>query len=253
MYLATNGYKPQNDAGLRPRITVVIPAKNEEEVIGSVVRTVFDSDYPLSKMEVIVVDDGSTDRTWQRIHRVASDFQISERLILIKHDGNYGKRIALASAISRAHGEIVVCVDSDSFANQDAIKLLVQPFQDPRVSAVCGHGEAINKDEGLLPRLQHYWYAEMFRLLKGMESRLGCVSCCSGMLAAYRRDAIIPIVNEWLRERPTATTPVILGGVPPGSWVARGASQQTHQIAWRRPDPNSLRAVMEGCQSRLPV
>ncbi len=87
MYLATNGYKPQSDAGLRPRITVVIPAKNEEEVIGSVVRTVFDSDYPLSKMEVIVVDDGSTDRTWQRIQRVASDFQISERLILIKMMG----------------------------------------------------------------------------------------------------------------------------------------------------------------------
>src|SRR4029077_14983618 len=92
MYLATNGYRPQDDGGLRPRITVVIPAKNEEEVIESVVRTVFNSDYPPSKMEVIVVDDGSTDRTWQRIHRVAADFHFLERLILIKHDGNYGKR-----------------------------------------------------------------------------------------------------------------------------------------------------------------
>jgi len=202
MYLVTNGYKPQSDAGLRPRITVVIPAKNEEEVIESVVRTVFDSDYPLSKMEVIVVDDGSTDRTWQQIHRVASDFQFSERLILIKHDGNYGKRIALASAISRAHGEIVVCIDSDSFVDQDAIKLLVQPFHDLQVSAVCGHGEAVNRDEGLLPRLQHYWYAEMFRLMKGMESRLGCVSCCSGMLAAYRRASIMPVITQWLAEKP---------------------------------------------------
>jgi hyaluronan synthase len=202
MYLATNGYKPQSDGGLRPRITVVIPAKNEEEVIESVVRTVFDSDYPLSKMEVIVVDDGSTDRTWQHIHRVASDFQFSEKLILIKHDGNYGKRIALASAISRAHGEIVVCIDSDSFVDRDAIKLLVQPFHDLRVSAVCGHGEAVNCDEGLLPRLQHYWYAEMFRLMKGMESRLGCVSCCSGMLAAYRRASIMPVITQWLAEKP---------------------------------------------------
>lgn len=201
MYLATHGYKPQDDAGLRPRLTVVIPAKNEEEVIESVVRTVFNSDYPTSKMEVIVVDDGSTDRTWDRLQRVANNTEFSERLILVRHEQNRGKRIALASAISRARGEIVVCIDSDSFVDPDAIKLLVQPFQDPRVAAVCGHGEAINKDEGLLARLQHYWYAELFRVMKGMESRLGCVSCCSGMLAAYRRTSIMPMINQWLAER----------------------------------------------------
>jgi hyaluronan synthase len=210
MYLATSGYKPQNDAGLRPRITVVIPAKDEETVIESVVKTVFKSDYPLSKMEVIVVDDGSKDRTWERVQRVARDINLSERLILIKHDGNFGKRIALASAISRARGEIVVCIDSDSFVDPDAIKLLVQPFRDTHVAAVCGHGEAINRADGLLPRLQHYWYAETFRLLKGMESRLGCVSCCSGMLAAYRRNSIMPMISQWLTEKP-ASNPIESG------------------------------------------
>lgn len=203
MYIATSGYEPIDDVGLRPSITVVIPAKNEEAVIESVVRTVFKSDYPHSRLEVIVVDDGSTDRTWECVHRVASDQGGSERLILIQHAGNYGKRIALASAISRAGGEIVVCIDSDSFVEQDAIRLLVQPFRDPHVAAVCGHGEAVNRDGGLLPRLQHYWYAETFRLLKGMESRLGCVSCCSGMLAAYRKTAIMPIISQWLTEKPT--------------------------------------------------
>ena len=203
MYIATSGYEPIDDVGLRPSITVIIPAKNEEAVIESVVRTVFKSDYPHSRLEVIVVDDGSTDRTWECVHRVASDQGGSERLILIQHAGNYGKRIALASAISRAGGEIVVCIDSDSFVEQDAIRLLVQPFRDPHVAAVCGHGEAVNRDGGLLPRLQHYWYAETFRLLKGMESRLGCVSCCSGMLAAYRKTAIMPIISQWLTEKPT--------------------------------------------------
>jgi hyaluronan synthase len=202
MYLATSGYKPQSDAGLRPRITVVIPAKNEEAVIGSVVKTVFQSDYPIARLEVIVVDDGSTDGTWESIQRVARDMSLSERLTLIKHEGNYGKRIALASAISRAQGEIVVCIDSDSFVDPDAIRLLVQPFRDPQVAAVCGHGEAANRDDGFLPKLQHYWYAETFRLLKGMESRLGCVSCCSGMLAAYRKTSIMPMINQWLTEKP---------------------------------------------------
>jgi len=92
--------------------------------------------------------------------------------------------------------------------------------------AVSGLGEAINKDEGLLLRLQHYWYAEMFRLVKVMESRFGCVSCCSGMLAAYRRAAILPIVNEWVKEGHAATAPVARDGMQRESWVARGLASR---------------------------
>ncbi len=205
---------------------VVIPAKNEEEVIESVVRTVFDGDYPSSKIRVIVVDDGSTDRTWEGMQRAKRGSEFSDHIELVRHERNYGKRVALASAITRAYGEIVVCIDSDSFVDKDAIRLLVQPFKDSRVTAVSGHGEAINKDEGLLPRLQHYWYAEMFRLVKGMESRFGCVSCCSGMLAAYRRGAILPIINEWLKERPSARAPLVLDDGQGESWVARGLASK---------------------------
>jgi hyaluronan synthase len=201
LYAYTRGYKPLEDTGFRPRITVAIPAKNEERVIEDVVRTVLRSDYPASEMEVIVVDDGSTDTTWDHLQQFRNNTSVSDRLVLIKHERNYGKRVALASAVARAHGEIIVCIDSDSFVEHDAIKLLVQPLEDPSVMAVCGHGEAANKEEGILQRLQHYWYAEAFRLLKGMESRLGVVSCCSGMLAAYRRTSILPITNAWLEEK----------------------------------------------------
>ncbi len=226
MYVATAGYKPETDTGFRPEITVIIPAKNEEEVIESVVRTVFNSDYPASKMRVIVVDDGSTDHTWEGMQRAKKESEFSDRLKLVRHERNYGKRVALASATAHAQGEIVVCIDSDSFVDKDAIRLLVQPFRDNRVMAVSGHGEAINKDEGILPRLQHYWYAEMFRLLKGMESRFGCVSCCSGMLAAYRTEAILPIINEWAKEGPTATAPIALDDVQRESWVSRGMANR---------------------------
>jgi hyaluronan synthase len=226
MYVTTAGYKPENDVGFRPEITVVIPAKNEEEVIESVVRTVFNSDYPPSRMRAIVVDDGSTDHTWEGMQRAQKHLEYFDRLELIRHERNYGKRVALASAITQARGEIVICIDSDSFVDKDAIRLLVQPFNDSRVMAVSGHGEAINKDEGILPRLQHYWYAEMFRLLKGMESRFGCVSCCSGMLAGYRREAILPIINEWAKEGPSATAQVVLGDTQSESWVARGLASR---------------------------
>jgi hypothetical protein len=160
------------------------------------------------------------------MQRAKKESEFSDRLKLVRHERNYGKRVALASAVAHAQGEIVVCIDSDSFVDKDAIRLLVQPFRDNRVMAVSGHGEAINKDEGILPRLEHYWYAEMFRLLKGMESRFGCVSCCSGMLAAYQREAILPIINEWAKEGPTATAPIALDDVKRESWVSRGMASR---------------------------
>ena len=200
MYLATNGYNPVPDLGLRPRVTVIIPAKNEEDAIVPAVRAVLDSDYPVSLLELIVVDDGSTDNTWAQLQTLKQDQGLANQLILVRHERNYGKRVALASGARIATGEIIVCIDSDSFVDREAVKL-VQPFQDEHVTAVCGHGEAANMDDGLLAKLQHYWYQEMFRLWKGMESRFGCVTCCSGILSAYRRTAIESLLNQWLSER----------------------------------------------------
>ena len=86
--------------------------------------------------------------------------------------------------------------------------------------------EGINKEEGRLQRLQHYWYADSFRLVKGMESRFGCVLCCSGMLAAYRREAILPIIKEWLKERPSAIPALALADSQGNGWVARGLARK---------------------------
>jgi hyaluronan synthase len=226
IYAGTAGYKPEPDMGFRPEITIVIPAKNEGEVIESVVRTVFNSDYPSDKIRVVVVDDGSTDHTWEGMLRAKRDPTISDRLELIRHERNHGKRVALASAVSKADTEIIVCIDSDSFVERDAVRLLIQPFRDPRVMAVSGHGEAMNRAKGFLPRLQHYWYADSFRLVKGMESRFGCVQCCSGMLAAYRREAIIPIINEWAKEGIVATSSRIMEDAQEKSWVSRGLASR---------------------------
>ena len=226
MYAAAGGYKPVPDLGYRPEVTVVIPAKNEGEVIESVIRTVFNSDYPQDKMHVVVVDDGSTDGTWEGMRRATQDSLMSDRLKLIRHDRNYGKRIALASAMEKVWSEIVVCIDSDSFVKRDAIRLLVQPFHDSNVMASSGHGEARNKEEGLLQKLQHYWYADSFRLVKGMESCFGTVLCCSGMLAAYRREAVMPIMREWMKEKSPAGTIEDLDGHDHDSWIKHGLARR---------------------------
>ncbi len=189
-------YKPMEDKGYRPFVSVIIPAKNEEGSIQKTVAEVYASDYPKDKLEVIVVDDGSTDKTAARIEEIKSD-----RLVFIKHAVNMGKREAIKSAFKVSKGEIIVTIDSDSFIDKNAIKFLVQPFINKDVVAVAGHGDAHNKDENMLTQLQHYWYQEMFRLMKAMESVLGCVTCCSGILAGYRKSTLEPVIDEWVNEK----------------------------------------------------
>lgn len=198
MYSSAYTYEPVQDLGFRPKVSVIIPVKNEEEVIQKTIRDVLDSDYPPEKLEVIVIDDGSTDKSAEKIKEMMSK---SERIIFIQHEQNYGKRIAIANGIKRSTGEIVVCIDSDSFVDKEAIKLLVQPMINREVVAVCGHGNAHNKDKNLLTKLQHFWYQEMFLLLKGMESKFGCVTCCSGILSAYKKEVVLSVLDEWINER----------------------------------------------------
>jgi hyaluronan synthase len=195
MYLSTYTYKPIPDIGYRPTVSVIVPAKNEEEVIKRTINAILDSDYPQNKLEVIVIDDGSTDNTAAEIQKIESN-----RVLFIKNEKNLGKRLSLGKGFMKSTGEIVMCVDSDSFVEKEAITLMVQPFTKPDVVAVCGHGRAANIDVNLLTKLQHFWYQEMFRLIKGMESNYGCVTCCSGILSAYRRDAVKNTLDEWYNE-----------------------------------------------------
>lgn len=196
VYYFTYQYKPLADVNHRPTVSVVIPCKNEEEAIAQTITAIMESDYPADKLKAVVVDDGSADKTYQ----IAKQFE-GDRVKIVRHERNKGKREAFATGFRASDGEIVICIDSDTIVAKDAIRLLVQPFVDNKVVAVCGHGEAANKNKNLLTKIQHYWYQKMFILVKGMESKLNTVTCCSGLLAAYRRDIVSEVINEWLNER----------------------------------------------------
>jgi len=196
MHITTRTYKPMPDVGHRPSVAVVVPAKNEEEHIVETVNAILNSDYPQDKLEIVVVDDGSTDRTAEHVLSIKS-----RRVKLLSLDRNYGKRVAFASGVEKTTSKIIVCIDSDTIVDINAIKMLVQPFSKRNIVAVCGHGKAKNYNKNLLTKLQHWWYQDMFRLIKGMESRFGAVTCCSGILAAYRRESIMPLLDTWLNER----------------------------------------------------
>lgn len=209
MYIITNTYKPMPDVGYRPIVSVIIPSKDEEEAIQKTIQSVLDSDYPEDKLEVIVVDDGSTDHTSEKIAELKQELK-TNRLISVKHEINKGKRQAFASGVRVANGNILICIDSDTYVDKNAIKLLVQPFIKKEIMASCGHGKVSNKDVNFLTKLQHYWYQEMFYITKGMESYFGAVSCCSGILAAYRKEVVLTVMDEWLNEK-FMGNPILIG------------------------------------------
>jgi hyaluronan synthase len=191
-------YRPPEDTGYRPKVTAVVACKNEEASIARTIECLYRSQYPADRLEVIAVDDGSTDRTLSEMLRVARD---RPSLRVVSFTANRGKRHAMAAGARMARGEVLVYVDSDSFLRTDALRKLASAFADPRVGAVCGHADVQNARVNFLTRMQEVRYYVAFRVVKAAESLFAAVTCCSGCLAAYRRSAVMDVLDHWLEQR----------------------------------------------------
>jgi hyaluronan synthase len=187
-------YRPPGDAGIEPRVAIVMPAFNEEGVIAHSLRSLLALDYPPEKLELVAVNDGSTDETLARMAAVAEQ---EPRVRVIDLGVNCGKRAAMAVGMRATDAELLAFVDSDSSLEPDALRRLVQGFADPQVGAVCGHADVANPDDSWLSRMQVVRYFVAFRVVKAAESLFGCVTCCSGCFSAYRRAAIVPHLERW--------------------------------------------------------
>jgi hyaluronan synthase len=191
-------YRPAPDSGLEPRVAIVMPAFNEAEAIRSSIRSLLELEYPAAKLEVVVVDDGSTDATLREILSVA---RTTDRVQVIDFPVNRGKRAAMAAGIRATTADIVAFVDSDSVLEPNAMRELVQGFADARVGAVAGHADVLNVRASWLSRMQAVRYFVAFKVCKAAESVFGAVTCCSGCFSAYRRAAILPRLDWWEHQR----------------------------------------------------
>jgi poly-beta-1,6 N-acetyl-D-glucosamine synthase len=169
------------DPEFTPPVSVIVPAFNEELNIASAVRSLAQSDYPT--LEVIVIDDGSTDRTAAEVAGLALD-----RVRLIRQ-ANRGKAAALNLGVSKARYDVIAMVDADTAFEPDAMRHLVQSFRDPRVGAVSGNTKVANRS-GLLGRWQHIEYVMGFNLDRRMYELLDCTPTVPGAIGAYRREAL---------------------------------------------------------------
>ena len=193
-------YQPPEDTGLEPHVAVIVPAFNEGEAVARTIHSVLALDYPADKLEVVVINDGSSDDTWERI-LTAADEHPPGAVRCIDLGSNQGKRAAMATGMRATTAEIVLFVDSDSMPARMGLRKLVQGFSDPRVGCVAGMTHVRNASTNTLTRMQAARYYISFQLLKKAESVLGTVSCCPGCFSAYRREAILPLINDWEHQR----------------------------------------------------
>jgi hyaluronan synthase len=191
-------YAPLSDKDL-PDITIVIPAYNEGRQILHTVRSVMNSRYPMKKMQVICVDDGSQDDTWDWMKTAQQEFPW--RVRLIRQPFNRGKRRALMAGFAKAIGHVFVTIDSDSEVLPDTLRHLVSPLaSDPRVGAVAGNVRVLNLAEGAIPKMMEVSFTSGFDFIRSGQSVYGGVFCTPGALSAYRADVINPHLPNWINQ-----------------------------------------------------
>ncbi len=181
-----------------PGVTVLIPCFNEEEWIQRTILSCINQDYPIDSLEIIVIDDCSTDKSVEKIKEIVEKlyeeddhFATKERVKYIVLEQNAGKREALIAGAEVAKHDLVVFVDSDSFLDPFAIRNLVQPFQDDKMGGVAGRTDVANTYTNNLTRMQSVRYYIAFRVMKAAESCFDTVTCLSGPLSCYKRSIII--------------------------------------------------------------
>ncbi|QGN45898.1 bifunctional polysaccharide deacetylase/glycosyltransferase family 2 protein [Micromonospora sp. WMMD558] len=165
-------------------VSVIVPAYNEAANIAATVRSLVASAYPA--LEVIVVDDGSSDGTAEIVERMRL------RGVRVVRQANAGKPAALNTGIRAARANLLVLVDGDTVFQPDTVYRLVQGFADPTVGAISGNTKVANRRR-LLGRWQHLEYVIGFNLDRRMYDVLECMPTIPGAIGAFRREVLLAV------------------------------------------------------------
>jgi len=189
---------PLQSESSAPNVTVIIPAYNEGAMVAKSIESVARARYPRQRLELIVIDDGSTDDTWEHIRRATAGHLDWVRTV--RFPSNRGKRAGLMKGFELAKGEVLITIDSDSVISPDTLLAMVSPFSDSRVGAVAGKVLVHNRHEGLIPKMLEVAYVLSFDFLRAVESQYRNVYCCPGALAAYRTSVVKMIQGRWFEQ-----------------------------------------------------
>ena len=201
--------RPVDRERIHPPVTLVIPAYNEEGVIGEKLENSLELDYPPDRLEVLVVSDGSTDGTDAAVRGFMEEHP--GRVRLLRQDRT-GKARALNRGAAEARGEILAFTDANALLDRLALARLVEPFADPLVGGVCAQkryrvgagADATEYGEGV------YWRFDQWQ--KKQESLVGSVFAADGTLYAIRRDLYRPLTDLAQADDIAISTRVVLQG-----------------------------------------
>jgi len=186
LVIAATRYRARSRRPRRPwrgPVSVIVPAYNEHAGIERCLRSMVGSDYP--ELEVILVDDGSTDATPDLVAALGLP-------VVVVRQANKGKATALNTGVRHARHSVLIFADGDTIFERATIAELVAPFADPRVGAVAGNVKVANR-RSLLGMIQHVEYVVGSSLDRCMYDVLSCMVTIPGAVGAFRRSAITDV------------------------------------------------------------
>jgi len=181
---------------LRPTVSVLISARDEEAVVGRLLYRMTELTYPKDKLEVILIDDASEDNTG----KIADEFAEAYAHFKVLHRGTdvggRGKASALNDGLKHATGELLILFDADYYPQVDIVEKLIGYFVDPEVGIVQGRITVLNEPTTLVSRLVALERIGGYRVDQLARDRLGLIPQCGGTVCAIRRD-LIEYLGGW--------------------------------------------------------
>jgi peptidoglycan-N-acetylglucosamine deacetylase len=194
--------------GYQPAVSIIVPAHNEVKVIEKTINALLRTTYPGT--EIIVVDDGSTDNTYERVIELFG----SNPKVRAYKKSNGGKGQALNFGIERSGAEINLAIDADTLLLPDAPEKLVRHFSDPRVGAVAGNAKVGNRIN-ILTKWQALEYITSQNLDRRAFAVSNCITVVPGAIGAWRRQLVLDLGgfnNDTLAEDAELTLRILRSG-----------------------------------------
>ncbi|MBD3260744.1 MAG: glycosyltransferase [Candidatus Altiarchaeales archaeon] len=166
-----------------PLVSILVPAYNEGECVGECLNSLLQLDYPRQKLEIIAINDGSTDTTLKEMQK------FSEQVKVIDLEENKGtKAVPLNEGLRQAKGEFVACLDSDSIVESDVLKKMLKSFTDEDIGAVTP-ALKVYKPESMVEKLQWFEYI-LAIFLRKLMSFIDSVYVTPGPFTLYRKKVL---------------------------------------------------------------
>jgi cellulose synthase/poly-beta-1,6-N-acetylglucosamine synthase-like glycosyltransferase len=179
-----------NKTKYEPMVSVLIPARNEEQVIERILQRMTELTYPKEKFEVIVIDDASTDKTGEKAKIFAKNNNFIHVIQRDQTEGGKGKQEALNCGLKHVSGELIYCFDADYYPQRDIIEKLTECFRDPKVGAVQGRVTVLNEPDSLVTRLVALERTGGYRVDQFARNELELITQFGGTVGGFRRSLI---------------------------------------------------------------